>query len=252
MKKIYIPMIRYGEKEFDEGFIGWGFNSYDDAIRDANAVLGLMGQKHMEILDLACGLGIYHKVWLEAGHSVTGTDLSDTFIFMANNNNSSFPNAQYRVENFYDLNEEERYDLVTLIDTPVEDAELPANVLRALKPGGCFLCQVPNPNYKHPRGPLFVNHRDWKENDDRTLLLTRHEYNAEIDRWEYEEWHVDIEKAEIVVEHHFSRNLTAQAVAELLLGAGFIRVGLFDQQGRPADSTRDEPRSFFALAYKGE
>lgn len=252
MKKIYIPMMRYGDKEFDEGFVGWGFNSYDDQISDAKGVLKIMGQKNMKILDLGCGLGIYHKVWLDEGHTLVGIDLSETFIFMANNTNDSYKNASYRCENFEELADKDEFDCITMIDTPLEDEALARTIFGALRPGGTLLFQVSNPHYKHTRGPLFVNHRSWQENPDRTFLLTRHEYNENIDRWVYEEWHIDIEKAEIVVQHNHSRNLNFHAYVEMLRGVGFDTVSFLDSDGAPYEYGVEEPRNFFCCAFKGE
>ena len=251
MKKIYIPMMRYGDKEFDEGFVGWGFNSYDDQIRDANAVLNIMRRPAMKMLDLGCGLGIYHKVWLDAGHAVVGVDLSETFIFMAQNNNDSYPQASYRCENFEEMADQDEFDCVTMIDTPVENDELAKTVFNALNPGGAFLFQVSNPHYDHARGPLFVKHRDWIENEDRTFLLTRHEYNESIDRWVYEEWHIDIEKAEIVVQHNHSHNLRFRDYVVMLKNAGFATVCFLDDQGSPYEYGAEEPRNYFCVAKKG-
>ena len=252
MKKIYVPMIQYGDKEFDEGFIGWGFNSYDQQIRDAEGVLNIVRKKNMEILDVACGLGIYHSVWLKEGHRVTGTDISDTFIFMANQNNGSNPNASYRVENYYDLNELGKYDLVTIVDFPVDDVELSNNAFRALKPGGYFVSQVQNPDYKHVRGPVMRNYRSWTAPPEGNIILTRHEYNAEIDRWEYEEWSVDVDNAEITVQHNFSRILSMAQLAEMLVSAGFATVSFLDYNGLPYNPGSEEPKNYFCVAYKGE
>ncbi len=249
MKKIYVPMVRYGDRQFDEGFVGWGFNSYEDQIRDAQGILRLATGKEMKILDLACGLGIYHKVWLDAGHTVVGTDLSDTFIFMAKNNNDD-PKASYRVENYYDLAEVNEYDLITMIDTPIEDTELPANVIRALKPGGHFIFQIANPQYKNKRGPVDVNYRNWEQKEDDIFVLTRHEYNEEIDRWEYEEWTIDVEKAEVLVQHSFSRNLSFKGVADIIMETGFSSIAFFDHNGRPYGLSDEQPLAYFAMAHK--
>lgn len=249
MKKIYIPMIRFGDKEFDEGYIGWGFQSLDEQIRDAEGVLRIIGRKNLGILDLACGLGNYHRVWLDAGHTVTGTDLSDTFITMAAVTN---PGAAYRVENYDELDEAEKYDLVTLIDSPVVDEQLPGNAYRALKCGGHFVFQAQNPNYPHARGPLLVNRRDWRENGDHSFLLTRHEYNDEIDRWEYEEWSINLETSEVVVQHNFERHLSFSRLTDIMLAVGFSTVSFLDHKGRPREEDDTETKNYFCVAYKSE
>ncbi len=248
MKKIYVPMIRYGDKEFDEGFIGWGFQSTEEQIRDAQAVLKIISLNNLKILDLACGLGSYHKVWLDAGHSVVGTDLSETFIMMAKNTNAA---AEYRVENFYDLEEESKYDLVTMIDTPVEDEDVPRNAYRALTPGGSFIFQISNPEYKHMRGQLMENRRTWTENEDRTFLLTRNEYNEDIDRWEYEEWNLNVETGDIVIEHHFSSNFSFSRMVDILQAVGFGSVSFLDADGRPYTTSKEQPKNYFCIAHKG-
>ena len=248
MKKSYIPMIRYGDKEFDEGFIGWGFQSTEEQERDAKAVLNIISLEKLKILDIACGLGSYHRVWLQAGHSVTGTDLSDTFIQMAQNTN---PGAEYRVEDFYELADKDRYDLVTMIDTPVEDEDVPRNAYRALKTGGSFIFQIANPGYKHARGQFMENRRSWAENEDRTFLLTRTEYNDDVDRWEYEEWHLNIETGDIVIQHNFTRNLSYSRMVDILLSVGFCSVSFLDADGRPYTTSREEPKNYFCIAHKG-
>ena len=248
IKKVYVPMIRYGDREFDEGFVGWGFQSLEEQERDARSVLWLTSRVKMKMLDLGCGLGSYHHVWLEAGHTVVGTDLSETFIMMASNTN---PGASYRVENFYDLDETEAYDVVTMIDTPLEDEDLARNVHRALRTGGIFVFQLQSPSYKHLRGPVLENRRDWVDNEDGTFLLTRHEYNEEIDRWEYEEWHLDMKKREVVVEHNFSHNLGFSRIVDILQSVGFTTVSFFDPDGRPNGTSRVEPSKYFCVAYKG-
>jgi SAM-dependent methyltransferase len=248
MKKIYLPMIRYGDKEFDEGFVGWGFLSAEESQRDAQAVLDITSLPGLKILDLACGLGTYHRVWTDAGHTVVGTDLSETFIQMAQNNN---PEVTYRVEDYYELNERSEYDLVTMMDTPVDDEDIPRNAYTALKCGGSFIFQISNPDYLRLRGQKLENYRSWQENDDRTFLLTRHEYNENLDRWEYEEWNIDMVTGEILVQHNFSTHLPFSRIVDILLAAGFCSVAFVDANGRPHGTSKEAPRSFFCIAHKG-
>jgi len=249
VKKIYIPMIRYGDKDFDESYLGWGFQNVEEQTANAEGILNLVRRNDMAILDLGCGLGNYHRVWLEAGHAVTGVDFSETFIVLAGNTNSK---AAYINENYYDLQYKEKFDLVTLIDIPLEDDDVARVAFNALKSGGQFVFQAPNPKYAHARGPQAKNNRNWRENDDCTFLLTRNEYNKEIDRWEYEEWHINLEEQTIEVEHSFSRNLSYSRMVDILLAVGFASVSFLDGQGRAFDTGAEDLSSYFCVAHKGE
>lgn len=249
MKKIYIPMIRYGDKDFDEAFLGWGFQNVEEQVQNGKSILNIIRRRDLSILDLGCGVGNYHKAWLEEGHKVTGVDFSETFIFLAGNTN---PSATYINDNYYDIKYNEEFDLVTLIDIPLEDDDVARVAYNALKRGGTFVFQAANPKYQHARGPMTENNRTWKENEDRTFLLTRNEYNEEIDRWEYEEWHLNIETEEIEIEHSFARNLSYSRMVDILLSVGFASVSFLDGNGRAYDTGSDDLSSYFCVAYKGE
>ncbi|MCL2082759.1 MAG: class I SAM-dependent methyltransferase [Oscillospiraceae bacterium] len=249
MKKIYVPMIRYGDREFDEGFIGWGFQNAEEQTHDAQGILRIAGGENLKILDIACGLGGYHKIWMDVGHSITGTDLSETFIQMAQTTN---PGAVYRVEDFYELKEESLYDMVTMIDTPLEDEDVPRNAYRALKNYGMFVFQASNPNYDHIRGNCLENRRTWKEYDNRTFLLTRNEYNKELEVWEYEEWRLNLETGDVVVEYNSSHHLSFSRIVDILMSVGFVTVDFLDTDGRPYTTSRNEPKNYFCIARKGK
>jgi SAM-dependent methyltransferase len=242
-------MIRYGDKDFDEAYLGWGFQNVEEQMAVGKNILNIIRKKDMSILDLGCGIGTYHKAWLDEQHAVTGVDFSETFIFLASNAN---PGATYLCENYYDIDCVNKYDLVTMLDIPLEDDDIARIAYNALKPGGSFVFQAQNPLHQHSRGLPNQNNRSWKENEDHTFLLTRNEYNDEIDRWEYEEWHIDIEKGEIEVEHTFSRNLSYARIVDILLSVGFATVTFLDGNGRASYTCRDAMPSYFCRAYKGE
>ncbi len=110
--------------------------------------------ERLNILDLGCGPGLYAEKLAEKGHLVTGVDFSANSINHARksaaNNNLDI---NYRQQNYLELEDENRYDLVILIFTdfgvlmPEERQNLLANVRRALKPGGRFLFDVLNENF---------------------------------------------------------------------------------------------------------
>lgn len=108
----------------------------------------------LNILDLGCGPGLYTEKLAEKGHHVTGVDFSMNSIRYAKESASSKNlNISYIQQNYLDLQEESRYDLVLMIFTdfgvlPPDQREiLLANIYRALKPGGKFLFDVLNESY---------------------------------------------------------------------------------------------------------
>ena len=69
MKRIRIPMHRYGEAVFDREYINWGIHDTDTQIREADSLSQLLDGK-ADILDLACGVGTHAIHWAKNGHKV--------------------------------------------------------------------------------------------------------------------------------------------------------------------------------------
>jgi len=116
-------------------------------------ILDKAGKSNLKILDLGCGPGLYSQLLAENGHQVTGVDFSKHSIEYARktaeDNNLEI---DYRKQNYLELEDHEKYDLVILIFTdfgvlsPDDRAILLFNIHRALKPGGFFLFDVLNDN----------------------------------------------------------------------------------------------------------
>ncbi|MCP4114006.1 MAG: class I SAM-dependent methyltransferase [Desulfobacteraceae bacterium] len=109
---------------------------------------------NLDILDLGCGPGLYTEKLAEMGHRVTGMDFSANSIRYAKASAAGKElNISYVKQNYLELAEENKYDLVMMIFTdfgvlpPAEREILLANIHRALKPGGKFLFDVLNDNY---------------------------------------------------------------------------------------------------------
>ena len=97
----------------------------------------------LNILDLGCGPGLYTEKLAEKGHQITGMDYSANSIRYAGESAGRKKlNIFYTQQNYLELNEENRYDLILMIFTdfgvlPPDQREiLLANIYRALKPGG--------------------------------------------------------------------------------------------------------------------
>lgn len=98
------------------------------------------------VLDLGCGPGLYTERFCKAGFTVTGVDLSQRSIdYAVKSAAEKGLSIDYRCQNYLTLDEENAYDLVTLIYcdfgvlSPADRAELLRRIYRALKPGGRLL-----------------------------------------------------------------------------------------------------------------
>jgi len=117
-------------------------------------ILGKIPGEKLDILDLGCGPGLYAEKLAEKGHQVTGVDYSANSIRYAIGSAVSMKlDINYRQQNYLELEDENRYDLVMMIFTdfgvlmPDERERFLANVHRALKPGGRILFDVLNENF---------------------------------------------------------------------------------------------------------
>ena len=111
------------------------------------------------VLDLGCGPGLYTSRFARAGLQVTGVDYSHRSIeyatkFAAENN----LNIAYRYQNYLELNDKNRYDVVLLIYgdfcplNPEQRTTLLHNVYRALKPNGKFVLDVSTREHRKKHG----------------------------------------------------------------------------------------------------
>ncbi|SFM31026.1 class I SAM-dependent methyltransferase [Methanolobus profundi] len=112
-------------------------------------ILDPVNKEKMTILDLGCGPGLYCEMMAERGHQVTGVDFSKNSIEYARKEATKKGlDIEYVNQNYLELNEEERYDLVMMVFAdlgvlrPHEREILIRNVHRALKPGGVFIFDV--------------------------------------------------------------------------------------------------------------
>jgi SAM-dependent methyltransferase len=111
------------------------------------------------VLDLGCGPGLYTSRFARAGLQVTGVDYSHRSIeyatkFATENN----LNIAYRHQNYLELNDKNRYDVVFLIYgdfcplNPEQRTTLLNNVYRALKPNGKFVLDVSTREHRKKHG----------------------------------------------------------------------------------------------------
>ncbi|WP_292470689.1 class I SAM-dependent methyltransferase [Methanolobus sp.] len=112
-------------------------------------ILNSVNMEKMNILDLGCGPGLYCEIMTKRGHKVTGVDFSKNSIEYARKEAmKKGMGIEYVNQNYLELNEENKYDLVMMVFTdlgvlkPHEREILIRNVHRGLKPGGTFIFDV--------------------------------------------------------------------------------------------------------------
>jgi len=127
-------------------------------------ILDKVGKNNLKILDLGCGPGLYSQLLAKKGHHVTGVDFSEHSIQYAKKTAKvNSLGIDYRQQNYLELEDQEKYDLVILIFTdfgvlsPDERTILLSNIHRALKPGGFFLFDVLNDSQMDQK----VNDKSW-------------------------------------------------------------------------------------------
>lgn len=128
-------------------------------------ILSKVPGDRLNILDLGCGPGLYTEKLTESGHFVTGMDFSSNSINYAKESaNRKKLDINYVQQDYLELEEENRYDLILLIFTdfgvltPDQREILLSNIYRALKPGGTFVFDVLNEN----TGEMTAASKDWE------------------------------------------------------------------------------------------
>lgn len=119
--------------------------------KTVNWILEKADKAYMNILDLGCDSGLYTELMAQKGHQVTGVDFSKNSIEYASGQaKQKGLGIQYINQNYLDLDEENKFDLIILIFTdlgvltPTERDILLVKIHRALKPGGTFVFDLLN------------------------------------------------------------------------------------------------------------
>lgn len=146
------------------------------------------GEK-MNILDLGCGPGLYSELLCEAGHYVTGIDISKNSIEYARKETERKKlGIEYLCGSYLDFKfGENKYDLVIMIYTdfgalkPADRDKLIMKISGTLKPGGIMIFDIINDtNIKEkitPSGWDISENGFWRDNI--YLALSRSFYYAE-------------------------------------------------------------------------
>jgi len=249
LKRITMPMHRYGDPDFDREYLNWGLHSPHVQKAEAESLLGLIdAQEPVRILDLACGVGTHAIVWAGKGFEVTGVDLSDTFITTAKDNaRQKGVNASFIVSDIRDVKYEAEFDVVTWIERSFFEANLVEVVWRSLHPEGRFIFDDRNPENPKVRARQR-NWRTWREANGK-FHLERHETNAETGLHE-DAWITIDPQAETIEEKvGTAKAQTMQERIAILEQVGFRDVELKTMEGKTF-SGGPEPSWLWVVARK--
>ena len=172
-------MHRYGEADFDKDYLRWGLHDAETQAKEAESILRIAGtDRRLRILDLACGTGLHAAHWAKQGHTVTGVDLSETFIAQARARVlQEGVSVDFIVSDIRDLVCYKTYDVVTWIENSFFDDVVINHIRQYLTGGGCFVLDVRNP--ENPKAKFRQgNWRTWRE-EDGVFYLERHETDGQ-------------------------------------------------------------------------
>jgi len=237
---------QYGNREWDEEYIKYGFKDEASQMDFARKLLKILPERAKSILDVACGIGRYHKVWLEKGYCVTGTDISEFFIENAKNNN---PTANYYVCDAQKLPVDVQYDIITASEPGMMNAYIIRNIYKCLNPGGIFILETRNPNHPRSRG-FRPENRTWSfQNGIYTLF--RHEFNFVTQLYEHEEIIIDPSKDEITIfDNSGGGDVPMLRMQETLIAAGFEEIETYSRDCEKMDFTDESVYKIWLVARK--
>jgi len=199
-------------------------------------ILNKVPGDRLNILDLGCGPGLYAERLAKYGHIVTGMDFSRNSIHYAKESAAKKKlDVSYIQQNYLDLEEENRYDLILLIFTdfgvltPEQRTILLSNIYRALKPGGTFIFDVLNEHSELNES----GSKDWELSEKG--FWRNHPYLVITESFIYENQKVTLNQHTVIDEdggtevyrfwiHTFSHT----DLSAIISSAGFNTVGCYD------------------------
>ncbi|MCP4392967.1 MAG: class I SAM-dependent methyltransferase [Alphaproteobacteria bacterium] len=197
-----------------------------------NWILDIATEPKMSILDLGCGPGLYSEKLATKGHSVTGVDFSKNSIEYAKNQATLKQlDIDYIVENYLNLDFDNKFDLVLLIYTdlcpllPEERDKLLKVVHKALKPGGMFIFDVVNDRNVDKK--IIPQSWDVEESG----FWRKHPYIALANGHHYPENNVILNQHTVINEddsidtyHFWSHYYNQEQLTEILSNSGFTDI----------------------------
>ena len=250
MRRIQMRMFRYGEADFDEDYLRWGFHDEETQITEARSILSLLeATRPLSILDLACGRGVHAVYWAERGHQVTAVDISETFLRHAEQRmRLARVSVCVVASDITSLSFADEFDVVTWIESAFFDDAMVRRVHGFLCDGGVFLFDDRNPENDRTRSRT-KDWRTWRE-EDGVFHLERHETDPVSG--EHEDGWITIDPMrELIVEKTAvaAKLLRLSDKMDMLSRAGFRNIELRTMDGR-VHTSGAEPYWLWVVARK--
>lgn len=148
--------MEWWRKYFSSDYLKLYKHDKSASSREAQAIIRMLQlQPGQRVMDLACGFGRHSIVLAEKGFSVTGYDLSDSFLNKARELADSLAvGLDLKQGDMREIPFEEEFDAIInmftafgFFDNEEEDLKVLRGVHKALKPGGQFLMDIINREY---------------------------------------------------------------------------------------------------------
>ena len=212
------------------------------------------GLKPRTCVDLACGTGSVSKLLAEKGLEVTGVDLSEEMLTVAQQKSAELarmprfvcqPLQELRLPRGVDL-AVCALDSLDYITDPADCKEAIRRVYKALNPGGIFIFDVNTPEkLRAMDGQVFLDEDDdvycvWRgEFDEQSNICS---YGMDLFQRQGDVWHRSFEE-------HQEYAYTVEQLTEYLKSAGFTHIRVY-ADGKPEAPGEGEQRIYFS-ARKG-
>ncbi|WP_057896687.1 class I SAM-dependent DNA methyltransferase [Liquorilactobacillus oeni] len=235
---------------------------YDDLMEPAiyeeweQFIARLTGKKDMTILDLACGTGRMAVKLAQEGYTVTGVDLSDEMLALADQRAHSqkltIPLLQ---ANMTDLSELAQFDMVIscldslcYLQNPQELKRVFLQVAQHLPAGGLFVFDVISP---YQTDKIYPGYTYSYTNDEQAF--TWESYSGEQRHSVIHDLNFFVEdkktkQYERFTEIHHERTYEADYYLKLLLESGFYKAKVFGNFGR--EEIKEQTTRFFFVCHK--
>ncbi|MCK4400795.1 class I SAM-dependent methyltransferase [bacterium] len=184
--------------------------------------------KPVRILDLACGHGRHANLLAKLGHSVTGVDITSSFLEIAKKNaKQRGVNVKYIHEDMRKISFTEEFDRVISLFTSFgyfedeENFKVLRNAARALKPGGLFCLDITNHDVILSH---FLPYTIKEKGDD--LMIDRNTFDSVTGRMYTKR--IVIRDGKRKDKPFFIRHYTPGEIRDLLSKAGF---GIYKMYG---------------------